>query len=184
MYNAKKKRCRIWPLLCLAICVVVLALFITRLFDNGPVHYSRIAIHRDTINKEEFFLANEDKFEYIVDRLKESSYEGDCLWIGITKRTKEVILSTEDYYFDSRVSHEELGIVLDDEFSEYLRVILIDGKLGRVSVTRWPSRPKLEVVFGNGRRDDPKIYYYEPKELFWGVTWSQNLMGNWYFEMK
>ena len=169
-------------MLCVALFVAITALAIMRLLDDGPVSPMRYAVGRAGIDVEEFFLANEDKFEYIVDRLRESSYVGGELWIGITKRTNEAVFSTDDYFFKTRTLPEDLGIILDDEFVECLRVILIEGKLGRVFVKRYPTWPEFKVVFGNRRLAEASINYYEPVEAF-QVT-EEKIKGNWFYQKE
>ena len=187
----KKKRPRVLLLLCIIFAVTILILACMRLLNDKPVFYGFITLKRADLNKQEFFLEHEDRFEYVVDYLdsrfeeiikslrENFQYEHYDLDIGITRRTHKIVFGADGYGVDKTyVFADDLGIVLDDEFVECLNLILIEGKLGRVSINKWTSTPKLEVTFGNGSRDEARITYCESIDQYQGN--DPNIKGNWF----
>ena len=187
----KKKKHRVWLWLCIILAVVICTLALMSLLNDKPAFYGRMSLKRADINKQEFFLEHEDRFEYVVDYLDRRfeeiikslrdnfQYGYYDLRIGITRRTHKVVFAADGAgVFKTYVFAEDLGIVLDDEFIGCLNLILVEGKLGRVSINKWTSNPKLEVTFGNGSRDEARITYCEPIDQYRGN--DPNIKGNWF----
>ena len=160
---------------------VILASAVLLCSDNRPIAY------RDSKRSErevaEFLLANEDSFEYVISRLIETNYTGSYLQVGITKRTKDVVFGTDN--LETRVSPNELGITVDDELIECLRVILVEGSFGRISIRRYPASgeyPLIFDVFFRNRTSSHElgIYYYASTERSPGAEQKTNINGNWY----
>ena len=184
MDKAKKKKRWVWQLLCVALLVGAFTILVLSLLDNRPVFYRTPG--RPPSEVMEFFLANEDKFKYVINRLIEANYENLHWHIGVTKRTREVVFSTDR--FETYISPEALGITVDDELIEYLRIILTEGKFGRISIKKAPATtysveyPMIfDVSFGfNNPVSQGAIYYYYSTERSPGTENMINIKGNWY----
>ena len=182
MDKTKKKRRWVRWSIYIALFGVILCIFIMLLLDNNPTIVYRGVAKREVA---EFFLANEDKFEYVISRLIETNYEGSYLCIAVTRRTKDVVFSTDN--FETYISSETLGIIADEEFVEYLRIILTEGRLGQVTIRKFPAttRPEYPMIFdANFGFSNPitrgAIYYFYSTERSPGAEKLLNIKGNWY----
>jgi len=177
MERKKPKLKKRYILLCLLL-VVVLAVAILQIFDNSPIRFR----YKDLLYGEEvkeFFLENEEAFEYVVSCLRKTSHTGQYLRVGITKRTKEVVFS--DYYRKTLFA-DDIGISVDERLTECIRTIVIEGKLGALKATKYPSM--FLMTFGNDYHTDrfpTRIWYYDDPHNPSYMKGYAHIKGNWYY---
>ena len=183
MNKAKKKTTRGWMLACAVLLVTILIVSVVLLLDDSPVLVYR-GVERGAVV--EFFMVNEDKFEFVISRLIETNYTGNYLQVAITKRTNVIVFSRDQ--FETYISPEALGITMDDELAGCLRTILTGGKLGMISIRKYPAAtypveyPMIfDVSIGlNTPFTQSAIYYYFSTERSQDSEKMQNVKGNWY----
>ena len=176
----KKKRSWVRWLLCIALLVVVVVISSLHFLDNRPVIVYRGV---EKLEVAVFFLENEEKFDYVISRLMETNYEYNHWYAAITKRTKDVVFSTDQ--FETYISADALGLAVDDELFEYLRTILTDGRLGRISIRKYPAAGNYPMIFDvsfgfSTPITQGAIYYYYSTERSPDAEKKTNIIGNWY----
>ena len=158
------------------VAFIVCVLFAVDYCANwSPYYKSKSTFFAD--ESRAIFFEHQEKFEYIVEVLKK--YEGEPSMyggyqsynVGLTRKKEPQIV-----FYRGNSPPIDVGYVEDEKFEEYLKILLIDNKLGMV--TRFGSG--YEVHFGiNGA-----IRYNEripPVSI--DLNFDGSLTENWYFHV-
>jgi hypothetical protein len=155
----------------LAVASLALTLIIVDTIVFNPTYKAKTIFTSEELKT--IYRENEEAFEYVKNKLLTLPFDSD-FYVGIAKFGKRVV------FFNTNVVPRrlEVGYQKDEKFEEYLKLLLVDHKLGSIFCVKRAA--SLTIQFGHYER----ILYFEGEsklEEDWPYTGIIN--ENWYYEI-